>query len=800
MKLLMVHDHRFVERDGVVYSNQFPATVLSRYLGVFEKLTFVGRKQDGDGVAKEGLPVSSLPGVEFVFMPNISTPKSFLRTRQVVRAKIADLLRNHDRLIVRLPSELGLLTAAIARKMGRGYAVELVGCPWDSLWYYGSVAAKFYAPLQAMQCRIAVRKADVVTYVTENYLQRRYPTAASAIATSFSDVAILSTIDPKRVTTAAILDKRLRIGIIGSLRTRYKGVHTAIDAVARLVRDGMDIELRVLGSGDPKPLLAYAEHHKIPDRVFFDGTLPAGAAVHDWLDQLDIYAQPSLTEGLPRALIEAMSRGLPAVASKVGGIPELLGADYLFHAGDAAALADRLKALIMTPSGRAYAGKVNIEKAARYQSGILDTRRSEFLRFVKNGGVEPCESSDSASGRGMANALVNRSEIAVGSPLLTSASKLTKAKLMISINSSWNFVNFRAGLIRGLQGAGYEVVTVAPPDDHVPRLRELGCRYVPLEMDNKGTHPGRDLLLLWRFWRLLRSERPDVYLGYTVKPNIYGSLAAHALGIPVINNVAGLGAVFIKHNWLTRLVKGLYRHALSRSAKVFFQNEDDRRLFTGSGLVRAEVTDRLPGSGIDLTRFSAVPLADPTGRKGLRFLLIARMLWDKGVGEYVEAARRVRQHHHDAEFCLLGFLDVQNPAAIARAQMDEWVAEGVVRYLGTADDVRPHIAEADCVVLPSYREGVPRTLLEAAAMGRPIITTDAVGCREVVDDGVNGYLCKLRDVEDLAAKMEQMIGLSPDDRSRMGQMGRDKMEREFDEQIVIRKYLEVVDRIVSAQK
>jgi glycosyltransferase involved in cell wall biosynthesis len=797
----MVHDHRFVEKDGVVYSNQFPASVLSRYLGVFKSLTFVGRKQDGDRAGKEGLPVSSMLGVEFVFMPNISTPKSFLRTRQAVRAKIADLLRTHDRLIVRLPSELGLLAAAIAQKMGRGYAVELVGCPWDSLWYYGTLAARLYAPLQARRSRIAVRKAGVVTYVTKNYLQRRYPAAASAITISFSDVAISSTVDPNQIVTAAAPDKRIRIGIIGSLRTRYKGVHSAIDAVARLVRNGADIELRILGSGDPKALLAQAEQHQIPDRVFFDGTLPAGAAVHGWLDQLDIYAQPSLTEGLPRALIEAMSRGLPAVASNVGGIPELLGADYLFQPDDPVALADRLKTLIISPSRRAYAGRANVEKAAGYQSVILDARRTDFLRVVKNGAVKHCESCDSASGSGMSNSLMNQHEIAARLPLQTSTSELVKAKLMISINSSWNFINFRAGLVKSFVDQGYEVVAVAPHDEYASRLSTLGCRYIPLSMDNKGTHPGRDFVLLWRFFHLLRKERPNVFLGYTVKPNIYGSLAAHALRIPVVNNIAGLGAVFIKQNMLTRLVKNLYLRALSRSEKVFFQNEDDRRLFTEGGLVRAEVTDRLPGSGIDLTRFAPVPLPDSSELKGLRFLLIARMLWDKGVGEYVEAARRVRQRHPDAEFCLLGFLDVQNPTAITRDQMDQWVAGGAVRYLGTADDVRPHIAEADCMVLPSYyREGVPRTLLEAAAMGRPIVTTDAVGCREVVNDGVNGYLCKPRDAEDLAAKMEQMIGLSQEERSRMGQMGREKMEREFDERIVVRKYLEIVEKIISANK
>jgi glycosyltransferase involved in cell wall biosynthesis len=171
------------------------------------------------------------------------------------------------------------------------------------------------------------------------------------------------------------------------------------------------------------------------------------------------------------------------------------------------------------------------------------------------------------------------------------------------------------------------------------------------------------------------------------------------------------------------------------------------------------------------------------------------MLWDKGVGEYVEAARIVRQCHPDTEFCLMGFLDAQNPAAISREQMDHWIAEGIVNYLGVTDDVRPHIAAADCVVLPSYREGTPRTLLEAAALGRPIVTTDAVGCREVVDDGVNGYLCKPRDAVDLAEKLERFIKLVPALRAEMGNKGREKMEKQFDEHIVINRYLKAIAKI-----
>ena len=374
-------------------------------------------------------------------------------------------------------------------------------------------------------------------------------------------------------------------------------------------------------------------------------------------------------------------------------------------------------------------------------------------------------------------------------------------KILISVNTAWNLVNFRSGLIGALVAQGHEVIAAAPDDVYAPRLAAMGCRFVPLPMHNGGTHPGRDALLLWRYLRLLARERPDVYLGYTVKPNVYGSLAARWLRVPVINNIAGLGAVFIKDGWLVRLVRWLYRVALARSARVFFQNRDDRQLFVAGGLVRAEVTDLLPGSGIDLTKFGVEPLATTNSAAGkFRFLLIARMLLDKGVGEYVEAARLLRQRYPQLECCLLGFVDVQNPAAVSRAQMEAWVTQGFVKYLGVSDDVRPEIAAADCIVLPSYREGTPRTLLEAAAMGRPIITTDAVGCRDVVDDGQNGYLCKVRDAADLAEKMERMLNLTLEQRQQMGDCGRLKMEREFDERIVIKKYLDAIRDLPAVTK
>lgn len=367
------------------------------------------------------------------------------------------------------------------------------------------------------------------------------------------------------------------------------------------------------------------------------------------------------------------------------------------------------------------------------------------------------------------------------------------AKIMISINSAWNLFNFRSGLIRALVAAGHEVIAVAPSDEYVVRLMSTGCRFINLSMDNNGTHPLRDAFLLLRYIGLMKKERPDVFLGYTIKPNIFGSIAAKFFDIPTINNIAGLGAVFINKSWLTSVVRRLYRISLSDSARVFFQNPDDRVMFVSDGIVADSVADLLPGSGVDLDRF--FPVALPSGPK-VRFLLIARMLWDKGVGEYVDAARSLLRLGICAEFCMLGFLDVKNPAAIPREDVNKWVSEGVVRYLGVSDDVRKEIEISDCIVLPSYREGTPRTLLEAAAMARPIVTTDAVGCREVVDDGVNGYLCCPRDSDDLADKLLRIASMDRADREAMGLLGREKMKLQFDENIVISKYLNAIESLI----
>jgi glycosyltransferase involved in cell wall biosynthesis len=369
-------------------------------------------------------------------------------------------------------------------------------------------------------------------------------------------------------------------------------------------------------------------------------------------------------------------------------------------------------------------------------------------------------------------------------------------KIIVSVNTAWNVVNFRAGLIKELVKQGYEVTAVAPYDEYVQRLRNLGCGFISMPMDSNGTHPGRDLLLLMRYFRLLRAEKPMAYLGYTVKPNVYGSLAAHMLRIPVINNIAGLGTAFINHTAVTSIVQFLYKMSLGQSHRIFFQNRDDRTFFIQAGLVRPERTDLIPGSGIDPSSYVPVPPA-PRLQQSFRFLLVARMLKDKGVIEFVEAARMIRSQSPHVQFQLLGVVDSANANSISSEWIKRWEDDGLIRYLGKTDDVRPYVADSDCVVLPSYREGLPRALLEAAAMGRPIIASDTAGCRDVVDDQVNGLLCQVRNADDLAKKMRQMIMLSPEQRLAMGEAGRDKVKSEFNEKIVIQKYLNAINGIAD---
>jgi len=356
----------------------------------------------------------------------------------------------------------------------------------------------------------------------------------------------------------------------------------------------------------------------------------------------------------------------------------------------------------------------------------------------------------------------------------------------LSANTTWYVVNFRSRLIESLLAKGWRVVVLSPPDRHVSRLIASGAEHVPITLDNAGTNPFKEMKTLLRLRQAIAQIGPSVVLTFTPKINIYLSIAARTLGVPVIANISGLGRGFGSGGWLEQVSRALYRLALKWPKTVFFQNEEDRSTFIQAGLVDADRTIRLPGSGVDVERFSPRPKPVPGP---FRFMLVARLLWAKGVGEFVEAARIVKAQHPEVEFALAGFIDGDNEAAVPRATIEAWEQEGLVTYLGSFDDMVPVYAQADCVVLPSYyREGVPRSLLEAASMGKPVITTDSVGCRDTVEDGVTGWLVGARDVQALADTTNHLLKMPHEQAAVVSLQARRRILAEFDEQIVLDAY------------
>lgn len=362
--------------------------------------------------------------------------------------------------------------------------------------------------------------------------------------------------------------------------------------------------------------------------------------------------------------------------------------------------------------------------------------------------------------------------------------------ILIYSNTAWSIFNFRRNLIRTLLAAGHDVIAIAPPDEYVQKITDLGCRYIALPMDNRGTSIWRDLRLLFRIRKHLKQTRADIAFTFTIKCNIYTSFAASFLPTAVVPNVSGLGAAFEKSGWLNRLVLHLYRFAFRRTKTVFFQNRDDMKLFRNRKLVTAKQAHLLPGSGVDLSYFAPATLPN---QNTVTFLLPARLLWDKGIAEFAAAAKSIKAKYPGTKFQLLGFLEPEGRCAIPSKTIEQWVHEGTLDYLGATGDIRPFFARADCIVLPSYyREGTPRTLLEAASMARPIITTDMPGCRDTIIDQQTGFLCQPKNSADLAQKMATMIELGQGGRKKLGQSGRRLMSQNFSEKIVLDAYLGVL--------
>lgn len=367
-------------------------------------------------------------------------------------------------------------------------------------------------------------------------------------------------------------------------------------------------------------------------------------------------------------------------------------------------------------------------------------------------------------------------------------------RIGIVANTAFNIYNFRLGLMRYLAEQGYDVFAIAPADDYVSRITDAGFRFVELKhLARKGTNPLKDLQLAYELRSIYQREKPDAVLQYTIKPNIYGTLAARTCGVRTVCTVTGLGYTFLNASLAATVAHRLYRLAFGWADNVLFQNTDDRDVFVSGNLVDAAKTAIVPGSGIDINHFNPGQ-CPPREADGItRFLMIGRFLKDKGIYEYSEAARLLKAQQKAVEFHLVGEVDEHNPSSITREALQRWIDEGLIRYDGYLRDTRPAICAADCIVLPSYREGMPRVILEGMAMGKPCITTDVPGCKDAVDASC-GFLAKGQDVKSLAEQMQRFVDRNQNERQAMGIAARMRAKNIYADNIIFRHYLDILQK------
>ena len=360
-----------------------------------------------------------------------------------------------------------------------------------------------------------------------------------------------------------------------------------------------------------------------------------------------------------------------------------------------------------------------------------------------------------------------------------------KYKIAFVGNSLQTMCNFRMGVMSELVRDGYEVVIIAPKDGDITALKQAQIRLIPIEMDCKVMNPFVDIQLAKTLKKIYKKEQFHMVFHFTIKPVIYGSWAARRARIPQISVITGLGYTFIRKGWITRFAKCLYRYALRTANEVWFLNQEDKSLFVEQNLVSPFKARLIHGEGVDVRKYQS---NSDLSASPYTFLFIGRVLWDKGVGEFVKAAQVVKKQHPKVQFHILGQLGANNPACVSIEQMEQWEQTRTVKYLGETSNVLPYIEKATCIVLPSYREGVSRVLLEAASMERPIIATNVPGCREIVIDNYNGFLCEAQDTNSLIACMMHMLSLSPTELTSFGKNGRSHVLQQFDEQKTIALY------------
>lgn len=366
-------------------------------------------------------------------------------------------------------------------------------------------------------------------------------------------------------------------------------------------------------------------------------------------------------------------------------------------------------------------------------------------------------------------------------------------KIAFVANTCWNIYNFRKGLVHHFLSKGDKVIVLAPWDEYAEKIVEWGVKWIDIPLQGTGANPMRDMSYFLKLQKIFKSEKPEIALSYTIKANIYSSLAGKFTGVPVICNVSGLGTVFLVEGLIGKIALRLYKVAFRSATYVFFQNQDDRELFTNQVNISEERIGILPGSGIDLKKFLPTTIPD---NESIEFLMVSRVIIEKGVREFAEAASHFKEEKN-VKFTLIGKFDPDHSRSIPQSELNHWIEEGIIDYKEHSDEIVDLIAKSDALVLPSYREGTSRTLLEGAAMGRPLLASNVPGCKEVVRDGYNGFLFEVQNSKSLIDKIRLFLSLNKQERKQLAANSRKLVEESFDENIVIDMYEQTIRRIIG---